>query len=470
MRILGQMAGWTEEGFIEGLEAPVAGEVAPAWATPVSVEGVPWLTVAVLVVSAALLASAGGLQQGLSLGRLLVYGAKATSLILDRGESWRLLVANVLHKDLLHLACNAFVLWNVGGALERAVRPADYLATLIFTALGTTLASAIGADSVSLGASGMAFGVLGASASFGWRRGVRGALRNHFGLRLLPWLLALFAVGLGSSGVDNWGHAGGLAVGLGLGYFLEPRSTGTAFVGEGASRRLAAALGACAATLCLGAFAAPYLPVLGEPRMGPSQIGVRVPIGWRRAGEGTDRISFTNGLSAGFRSTATVWVGQRAEACRGASCGCGDVEQLVRGLIETDLYRLLEAGPLVKLELKLRPGASLLGGRPGAQVDGQISAEGGEARVTAVCASSPGLGSAPVAVVALEPIGAPGHVGERMARALDLSPNELEAVPQSRHEPSGPRSLRRASPVPRLSRPSRGHGLSASPKLSDTKA
>src|SRR6267142_1191431 len=59
-----------------------------------------------------------------------------------------------------------------------------------------------------------AAGGFGTGLSLGRRRGVRGRLRNHFGVRLFPWLFALFAVGLGSSGVDNWGHAGGLAVGL----------------------------------------------------------------------------------------------------------------------------------------------------------------------------------------------------------------------------------------------------------------
>ena len=188
------------------------------------IRGVPWLTIGLLLACGWVLVAAGGLHGGLALPGLLLYGAKATPLILDRGETWRLFSANLLHKDLLHLAFNAFALWNVGGALERAVRPADYLALLVFTALGTTLMSAIGSDSVSLGASGMAFGVLGASAAFGWRRGVSGSLRSHFGLRIIPWLLALFAAGLGSAGVDNWGHGGGLLTGAALGCFMAPRS------------------------------------------------------------------------------------------------------------------------------------------------------------------------------------------------------------------------------------------------------
>src|SRR5712691_6828429 len=207
MIILVQMGEWTEEAIVG---SPTAGDAAlrPGSAREMlAVSGIPWVTLLFLLACAWVLLAAGGMRAALSVSGLLAYGAKATPLILDRGETWRLLSANLLHKDLLHLAFNAFAIWNVGGALERAVRPADYLALIIFTALGTTVASAAG--SISLGASGIAFGVLGASATFGWRRAVRGRLRAHFGLRLLPWLFALFLAGLGSAGVDNWGHGGG---------------------------------------------------------------------------------------------------------------------------------------------------------------------------------------------------------------------------------------------------------------------
>src|SRR5256884_4621751 len=151
-----------------------------------AVSGVPWLTLAFLLACTWVLLAAGGLRTSLSVSGLLAYGAKATPLILDRGETWRLLSANLLHKDLLHLAFNAFAIWNVGGALERAGRPADYLALIIFTALSTTVASAVGADSISMGASGIAFGVPGASATFCWRRAGRRRLRAQFGLKPLP--------------------------------------------------------------------------------------------------------------------------------------------------------------------------------------------------------------------------------------------------------------------------------------------
>jgi len=273
------MPAWTEEATVGSPTAENAALRPGSTRELLAVSGVPWVTLLFLLACAWVLLAAGGMRGALSVSGLLAYGAKATPLILDRGETWRLLSANLLHKDLLHLAFNAFAIWNVGGALERAVRPADYLALIIFTALSTTVASAVGADSISLGASGIAFGVLGASATFGWRRAVRGRLRAHFGLRLLPWLFALFLAGLGSAGVDNWGHAGGLCVGAALGFFLTPRT----WPGEAAARRLAAAAGALLGTLALGVVAAPALPALGPYRDGPAGMQIKMPLGWRRA-------------------------------------------------------------------------------------------------------------------------------------------------------------------------------------------
>src|SRR2546429_4460357 len=180
------MTAWTEEATVGSPTAENAALRPGPAREMLAVSGVPWVTLLLLLACAWVLLAAGGMRGALSVSGLLAYGAKATPLILDRGETWRLLSANLLHKDLLHLAFNAFAIWNVGGALERAVRPADYLALIIFTALSTTVASAVGADSISLGASGIALGLLGAAASFCWERRVRGPLRAHFGLRLLP--------------------------------------------------------------------------------------------------------------------------------------------------------------------------------------------------------------------------------------------------------------------------------------------
>jgi membrane associated rhomboid family serine protease len=393
------MAAWTEEATVASATADNAAS-RPASAHEVfTVTGVPWVTLSFLLSCAWVLLAAGGVKGTLSVSGLLAYGAKATPLILDRGETWRLLSANLLHKDLLHLAFNAFAIWNVGGALERAVRPADYIALLIFTALGTTTASAVGADSISLGASGVAFGVLAASAAFGWRRAVRGRLRDHFGLRLLPWLFALFLAGLGSAGVDNWGHGGGVLAGALCGLFLCPRH----WPGEAPTRRLAAAGGALLGTISLGMFAAPALPLLGPAREAPMGNTVRVPMGWRRATTSHEQISYTNGLSTMWRSSVTVLARQN----------CHGTADFVRAAVSRDLWRLADVGAFRGVDVTDPRPAPL---PASVRLGGTVLGEEGEARLEAVCMERE---RGATAVVVLQPIAERSTgLAERVARTV----------------------------------------------------
>ncbi|MFL5311475.1 MAG: rhomboid family intramembrane serine protease [Myxococcales bacterium] len=393
------MPAWTEEATVGSPTVENAALRPGSTRELLAVSGVPWVTLLFLLACAWVLLAAGGVRGALSVSGLLAYGAKATPLILDRGETWRLLSANLLHKDLLHLAFNAFAIWNVGGALERAVRPADYLALIIFTALGTTVASAVGADSISLGASGIAFGVLGASAAFGWRRAVRGRLRAHFGLRLLPWLFALFLAGLGSAGVDNWGHGGGLLAGAACGLFLTPR----AWPGEAAARRLAAATGALLGTVSIGMFAAPALPVLGGAREGPVGSSVQVPLGWRKAASSPEQISYTNGLSTLWRSSVTLL---SLPSCRGAA-------DLVRAAVTRDLWRLADVGALRGVDVA-EPQRGQAAGTVRAVAT--VLGEDGQAHLEMVCAERD---RAALAVLVLRPLSErPTELAGRIARTV----------------------------------------------------
>jgi rhomboid protease GluP len=392
------MPAWTEEARLPPpeLAAPAASGDA------VTIAGVPYLTILALAVCGWVLFAAGGVRESLALPALLAYGAKATPLILDRGETWRLFAANFLHKDILHLAFNAFAIWNVGGALERAVKPADYLTLIIATALGTTVVSAVGADSISLGASGIAFGLLAAAAAFGWRRSVRGNLRSYFGLRIVPWMLALFAAGVGSSGVDNWGHAGGLITGAALGGFLSPRAASS----DASARRLAAAIGALLATLALGVVARPMLPILGSHRDGPATATVQLPLGWRKTPtELHDRVVYSNGLTSTFRSSVSVI---QAPPCSGRGCDC---ERLVQRLLEAETWRAADLGPVQRLQM----GEAAFARSGMARVNATITAEDGVADLSAVCLRK---SEGPLAILVLQPPGGSTTLVERIAETV----------------------------------------------------
>lgn len=156
---------------------------------------------------------------------LLSLGAKARARILEDGEAWRLLAANVLHIDGVHLAFNLFALLNVGTVLESIYRRGDYVLLLVLSGLFTMTTSTLFSEPVVVGASGIVFGCLGCAVVFGWRYGDMLPLRYraYFGFFVACYAAVMFYLGLHSAGTDNWGHFGGLVTGAVVGSVLTPR-------------------------------------------------------------------------------------------------------------------------------------------------------------------------------------------------------------------------------------------------------
>jgi membrane associated rhomboid family serine protease len=74
----------------------------------------------------------------------------------------------------------------------------------------------------SIGASGALLGLIGAMLAVTTKRG--GSFMRDLRSRLIRSLVILFVIGfLGSLGIDNSAHLGGLAVGFGLGKVFEDR-------------------------------------------------------------------------------------------------------------------------------------------------------------------------------------------------------------------------------------------------------
>jgi hypothetical protein len=165
-----------------------------------------------------------------------------------------------------------------------------------------------------------------------------------------------------------------------------------------AARRLAAAAGAILGTLALGMVVRPALPALGRFHDGPAGSQMKVPLGWRRAGSSADRASFSNGLTGGFRSSATLLT---VAACSNESCAC---DRVVRRAIEDDLWRLADVGPFKSLQLATKP-----------RVEGTLEGAEGQARVSAVCV--PGA-----ALIVMQPIPGSATLADRMAGTIVIPP------------------------------------------------
>lgn len=156
---------------------------------------------------------------------LLVLGAKARARVLDEGETWRLLMASLLHKDGVHLGFNLFVLVAVGAVLEGVYRRGDYLLLLVAGGLACMTTSLLMSPPATVGASGMVFACLGCAMIFGLRFADVLPLRYrlYFGVVVVIYTAAAFWSGLLRTSTDNWGHAGGLVAGAVCGLVFEPR-------------------------------------------------------------------------------------------------------------------------------------------------------------------------------------------------------------------------------------------------------
>jgi rhomboid protease GluP len=257
----------------------------------------PWLTSALILLNLAIYLYT--VRSGpLSLDDMVRFGAKADPMVTDLGELWRLFTANFLHRDALHIGLNMFVLFNVGGALENTYRTLDYLWLLVFSGVATMSASLWLSDAVSLGASGMVYGCLGAIVVFGlkYRAILPSRYRTIMSEAAIPTVLGLLLIGITSEGVDNWAHVGGLMAGLVTGLFMRPRL----LVDVGP--RWAPALRA-APTLtvaCLLAFGptliGDQLPSMRHERDDLYGISVPVPKTWRRGADRYGTVAWNNGL------------------------------------------------------------------------------------------------------------------------------------------------------------------------------
>ncbi|HEY4997307.1 MAG TPA: rhomboid family intramembrane serine protease [Solirubrobacteraceae bacterium] len=159
-----------------------------------------------------------------------------TTLGVAHGQWWRIVTGGFLHENLLHIGFNMYVLYVLGMQLEPAlgrVRFATiYAVSLLTGSLGALLVSP---HSLTVGASGAVFGIMGAFAVEMRSRRIpimQGGLGGVGGLILINLVISFTLPGI------SWGgHVGGLIGGAAVAFALK--------LGE--QRRMPAlALAACA--------------------------------------------------------------------------------------------------------------------------------------------------------------------------------------------------------------------------------
>lgn len=156
---------------------------------------------------------------------LVAVGANERTAVLA-GQYWRLLTSMFLHGGLLHLALNAWALYQLGTLFESLLGSSRMLVTYFVSGITGSVASIVWTQAPSVGASGAIFGLLGALIAFLLRR--REALSpagKSILSQLVMWAGINLFLGFQMPGIDNAGHLGGLAAGFLLGLLLrEPEN------------------------------------------------------------------------------------------------------------------------------------------------------------------------------------------------------------------------------------------------------
>ncbi len=152
-------------------------------------------------------------------GQILeLLGATGSEPIDADQRYWTLISANYLHGGILHIFFNMVGFRQLGLLVGREF--GVYRMFIIYT-LGGVMGfgvSVIAAVPWTIGASASVCSLAGALLYYGKSRGgVYGrALYKQIGI----WMLLLFLFGFLVPIINNWGHAGGLAAGIGLGFLL----------------------------------------------------------------------------------------------------------------------------------------------------------------------------------------------------------------------------------------------------------
>jgi membrane associated rhomboid family serine protease len=125
------------------------------------------------------------------------------------GDWWRLITAAFLHANVLHIGLNMLAVGWLGAPVERYIGHLRYLALYVVSGLaGSAGALIANPTSVTVGASGAIFGILGALLIIEYQ--ATGSLAGQ----AFTLILINLAFSLTTNGISVGGHIGGLAGGV----------------------------------------------------------------------------------------------------------------------------------------------------------------------------------------------------------------------------------------------------------------
>ena len=145
-------------------------------------------------------------------GVLIEYGANLDVLV-KNGEYYRLFTCIFLHIGIMHLLCNMYSLYIIGREVENLFGKIKYIIIFILSGIfGSIMSLAFTHNTISAGASGAIFGLLGALLYFGMH--YRTYLGEAIKRSIIPIIVVNLIIGFFAEGIDLAAHIGGLVGGI----------------------------------------------------------------------------------------------------------------------------------------------------------------------------------------------------------------------------------------------------------------
>lgn len=170
---------------------------------------VTYIIIAICIILFILMELSGGSTNSQT---LLKYGANLDVLV-KNGEYYRLFTCIFLHVGIMHLLCNMYSLYIIGREVENLFGKIKYIIIFILSGIfGSIMSLAFTHNTISAGASGAIFGLLGSLLYFGMH--YRTYLGEAIKRSIIPIIVVNLIIGFFAEGIDLAAHIGGLVGGV----------------------------------------------------------------------------------------------------------------------------------------------------------------------------------------------------------------------------------------------------------------
>lgn len=149
---------------------------------------------------------------------LVMLGAKYNTAIIQ-GQWFRLLTCTFLHGGLVHIAANMYSLYSIGPLVESLYGKYKYIFMYLTAGIVSSLFSFLFSTSISIGASGSIFGLLGIVLVFALKN--KKSLGKKFLMDVSSVIVVNLLIGFSLPGIDNFAHLGGLITGIFLALIIK---------------------------------------------------------------------------------------------------------------------------------------------------------------------------------------------------------------------------------------------------------